>query len=164
MIIGQVVLKGKPIKRILLSGFVLLVISCVMLPFGSSKSRYWPILFPAFIIGTIGNTFIYINTSIAIFRSTPPEIAGTVGAIFNSALVLGSAIGISVISSIESNVEARKGGPTIFDGRAAGLWFLLGIVVVEMLGVVSFFREDQLLEKGSADGTPSSKTEAVEKL
>ena len=65
--------------------------------------------------------FLY---SIALFSITPPEVAGVVGAIFTCALQLGSAAGTAIITSIQTSVEVRHGGPSGFDGRAAGLWFL----------------------------------------
>ena len=55
-------------------------------------------------------------------------MAGTVGAIFNGALQLGSAVGIAAVSSIEQSVEAKNGDPSGYAGRAAAFWFLLGII------------------------------------
>lgn len=52
-------------------------------------------------------------------------MAGTVGAIFNGALQLGSAVGLSVVTSIQTSVEKKHGGPTSYSGRAAVFWFVL---------------------------------------
>ena len=67
-------------------------------------------------------------------------MAGTVGAIFNGALQLGSAIGISAVGSIESSVEEKQGGPAGYAGRAASFWFLLGIGAVEFIAMLVFYR------------------------
>lgn len=54
------VLQSKfPLKYVLLFGFTLLLIGSLLLPFGNSKERYWRIIFPGFLIGTIGNAMIY---------------------------------------------------------------------------------------------------------
>ena len=45
-------------------------------------------------------------------------MAGTVGAIFNGALQLGSAVGIAAVSSIETSVEERSGDEAGYAGRA----------------------------------------------
>jgi hypothetical protein len=91
--------------------------------------------------------------SIAIFASTPSSAAGTVGAIFNSALQLGSAVGIAVVTSIQTSIDG--GGvhtasallPTTkaewtdaYRGRAAAYWFVFTVVVLETLAVLVFFR------------------------
>jgi hypothetical protein len=66
-------------------------------------------------------------------------MAGTVGAIFHSALQCGSAVGLAAITSIETSVEATHGGPQEYAGRAAAFWFLLGIVTLEFISVSIFY-------------------------
>lgn len=70
-------------------------------------------------------------------------MAGTVGAIFNGALQLGSAIGLAAVSSITDSVQEKKDGPgegqdisdADFAGRRAAFWFLFAIVCVELVSV-----------------------------
>ena len=69
-------------------------------------------------------------------------MAGTVGAIFNGALQLGSAIGISAVGSIESGVDAARGADA-YAGRAAAYWFLLAVVAAEWLGMLIFYRPEK---------------------
>lgn len=64
-----------------------------------------------------------------------------VGAIFNSGLQLGSAIGLAVDSSIEAGVEKTHGGFTKYSGRAAVFWWLLSVVIVQALAVLIFYRD-----------------------
>lgn len=66
-------------------------------------------------------------------------MAGTVGAIFNSALQFGSAIGLAAMSSIQSSVEATHGGPHEYAGRAATFWFLTGIVALPFVSMLIFY-------------------------
>ena len=74
------------------------------------------------------------------FQAAPASMAGTVGAIFNGAMLSGSAVGLAAFSSIETSVEATHGGPQEYYGRAAAFWFLFGIVVIEILSVSYFYR------------------------
>jgi len=80
-------------------------------------------------------------------------MAGTVGAIFNSALQLGSAVGIAVITSIQTSIDddgshtASSRLPTTkaewtfaHRGRTAAYWFVFAVVVLETLAVLGFFR------------------------
>jgi hypothetical protein len=77
--------------------------------------------------------------SIAIFQAAPLSMAGTVGAIFNGALQCGSAVGLSVITSLEASVEATHGGSQEYAGRAAAFWFLLAVVALEFISVSIFY-------------------------
>ncbi|KIM21453.1 hypothetical protein M408DRAFT_333472 [Serendipita vermifera MAFF 305830] len=103
---------------------------------------------------------IYSNSSIAIFSYTPPSVAGTVGAVFNCALQLGSAVGLAAVSSITASVDGKT--PTMnppvsefvhhlddiikdmwkdaFKGRAASFWFVLAVLGVLLVCVIVFFR------------------------
>lgn len=91
--------------------------------------------------------------SIAIFASTPSSAAGTVGAIFNSALQLGSSVGIAAVTSIQTSIDGNEVhaasvlGPTskaewtyAYRGRAAAYWFVFAAVVLETLSILVFFR------------------------
>ncbi|RPD56812.1 MFS general substrate transporter [Lentinus tigrinus ALCF2SS1-7] len=127
-------------KWIILFGEGLCIIATILFAFADSPAKYWPYIFPAFVLGSAGAMLSYTHTNIAIFRTSPSSMAGTVGAIFNGALQLGSAIGISAVGSIEASVEATHGGPEMYAGRAAAFWFLLAIVAVEFISMLVFYR------------------------
>ena len=77
-------------------------------------------------------------------------MAGTVGAIFNGALQLGSAVGISAVSSIETSIEEKSGNPSGYAGRAAAFWFMLGIIGCEIISLLIFYRVEA--ERSAPDG------------
>lgn len=68
-------------------------------------------------------------------------MTGVVGAIFNAALQLGSAVGIAAVTSIQASVDTRHGGPVTYRGRRAGLWFVLAVVCAIALAIFVFFRD-----------------------
>lgn len=81
---------------------------------------------------------------------------------FNGALQLGSAIGLAVCSSIETSVEATHGGFDQYFGRAAVLYFFMGLVGVQALGVLIFYRvqpSSSALEGQSLAGSTESVVE-----
>lgn len=129
-------------KWILLFAEVVVAIATILLHFADRPSRYWSYVVPAFILGSGGCMLIYTHAYIAIYRTTPSSMAGTVGAIFNGALQLGSAIGLAAISSIETSVEATHGGPTLYTGRAMTYYFVLALVVVEAIALLVFYKVD----------------------
>ncbi|KAG8839989.1 hypothetical protein FRB91_006637 [Serendipita sp. 411] len=153
--------KYLPHKYILLIGLALSVIATILLPFADAPNTYWRFGFTAFLIGSLGMMVVYANSSIAIFHYTPPSVAGTVGAVFNCALQLGSAVGLAAVSSITTSVDEKshleipitefpsrlheisKGlWKQAYKGRAASYWFLLAILGVEALCVLVFFKVD----------------------
>jgi hypothetical protein len=146
-------------KWILLTAVMLAIIATILLPFGDSPSNYWRFDFPAFIIGSIAMMVVFLNSSIALFSYTPPAVAGTVGAVFNCALQLGSAVGLAAVSGISSSIdEKRTFTPPVtewsgvlnqitksmwkeaFKGRSDAFWFLLAVLGVEAIAVVVFFK------------------------
>ncbi|KAH7912270.1 major facilitator superfamily domain-containing protein [Hygrophoropsis aurantiaca] len=128
-------------KWIILTGLSCVIVSTTLIAIGGGKpDQYWSYIFPALIIGSVGTMLSYTHSNVAIFQAAPASMAGTVGAVFNGALQFGSAIGLAAVSSIESSVEATHGGPDEYTGRAASFWFLLGIVCLEALSVMWFYR------------------------
>ena len=96
-------------------------------------------------------------------------MAGTVGAIFNGALQLGSAIGISAIGSIQSGVAQTHGDSDSYAGRAAAYWFLFAVVAAEFVAMAVFYRvrtEDTTLQSEILiePGVDSEKIAAMGKL
>ncbi|EIN04578.1 MFS general substrate transporter [Punctularia strigosozonata HHB-11173 SS5] len=133
-------------KWIIMAGEGLMIIATILMAFASAREAYWPFVFPAFLLGSTGATLAYTHANIAIFQTSLAEsdkMAGTVGAIFNGALQLGSAVGIAAVTSVESSVEKRSSrGIEGYQGRAAAFWFLLGVVIVETAAVLIFYRRD----------------------
>ncbi|KIM33566.1 hypothetical protein M408DRAFT_61189 [Serendipita vermifera MAFF 305830] len=170
-------------KYILLAGLFLTVVATVLLPFADAPSTYWPLVFPAFTLGTMGAMIIFANSSIAIFSYTPPHVAGTVGAVFNSALQLGSAVGLAAVSSLTTSIDEKTTfeiplsqwsqnldqitssmWKEAYKGRAASYWFLLAILLVLTIAVVVFFKVDvpvheepKPAEKVDVEATPTEK-------
>ncbi|KAF8308262.1 MFS general substrate transporter, partial [Clavulina sp. PMI_390] len=119
----------------------------VLLPFADTPQRYYSFLIPAMIIGTIGTTIVFSGSNIALFMNTPPEMAGVVGGMFNSALQLGLAIGLAVVASITTSVNHSQHSPSsspssYYAGIAAGYWFVLGTVGLMTILVLVFYKPE----------------------
>ncbi|KAJ6478639.1 MFS general substrate transporter [Mycena vitilis] len=128
-------------KWLILSGQLLALVSAVMFVFADTRDKYWPLVFPAFCIGSTGAMASFVHTNLAIFRTAPPSMSGTVGALFNGALQLGSALGLAAATSIESSIEARSpSGAEGYEGRRAAWLFLAAVIATEAVCVAVFFR------------------------
>ncbi|KAF8605943.1 MFS general substrate transporter [Ceratobasidium sp. AG-I] len=150
---GRIARIGEP-KWMILGGLTFALIATVLLPFSAKlHDRYWPLDFPAFIIGTAGTSLVFVLTNINIFRTTPARYAGTVGAVFNAALQLGSAIGSSATTSIQASIDARgPGDGSGFEGRSSALWFLFAFVGLEIIGVAVFFERSVEVSEDEESG------------
>ncbi|KIM87717.1 hypothetical protein PILCRDRAFT_258683 [Piloderma croceum F 1598] len=146
-------------KWMIITGQLLVIIATLLLAFADRAGRYWTFVFPGFVIGSTGAMLCYTHTNIAIFQTTPSSMAGTVGAMFNGALQLGSAMGLAAVTSIETSVEEVHGGFREYHGRAAMFWFLLGIFAMLTLGVLVFYRNQGMPDvSGSKDFRDSEET------
>jgi hypothetical protein len=71
-------------------------------------------------------------------------MSGTVGALFNGALQLGSAVGIAAVTSIESSIEARlPDGAAGYTGRRAAWFLVIAVIATAAIGVAVFYRTDK---------------------
>ena len=71
-------------------------------------------------------------------------MAGTVGAIFNAALQLGSALGVSIVTSIQTNVDMTHPGSSPSDkysGAGAAFEFFLAVLVLATICITIFYRD-----------------------
>jgi hypothetical protein len=101
---------------------------------------------------------LYAQVNISIFKTTPASQSGVVGAILNSALQLGSAVGTAATTAIQTNVDSKQPDPTTsYKGRAAAFWFLLGLIVLELIAFWIFFKPNathvETEPKGGSDVT-----------
>ena len=71
-------------------------------------------------------------------------MSGTVGAIFNGALQVGSAVGLAIGTSIQLSIDAKiersEDIRQTFKGRAASFWFVLAVVALEAVAVAFVYR------------------------
>ena len=91
--------------------------------------------------------------SVAIFRATPPHMAGTVGAIFNGGLQLGSAVGLAIATSIQASVSQKHGSPDDYSGRAAAYWFIFAAAILGAVVMFFFYHTDSDTAPPSAGNT-----------
>ncbi|KAF4578357.1 hypothetical protein EYR36_000168 [Pleurotus pulmonarius] len=160
IILSDVLQKKYRLKYVIMFGMVLTIAGSALLPFADSREKYWRFAFPGLLLGTSGVTVVFTTSNIAVFKVTPPQIAGTVGAVYNCFLELSCAAGVAIITSIQTSVEVHHGGPTGYSGRAAGFWFLFAFVCVLALCTLIFTKntippvkknlEEELKEKMAA--------------
>ncbi|EJD50836.1 MFS general substrate transporter [Auricularia subglabra TFB-10046 SS5] len=158
LVAGPITIFAEPIcnkfefKWTILGAQVLLIISSAIFPFASKSTElsYWQWDFPAMVIGAAGGALLFVTANVAIFHNTPDEISGTVGAIFNSALQLGSAVGSAIVQSLMSGVSASHPEDE-YAGRAAAFWFLFALMVVEAGAVLIFYRRGDHLSHSPSD-------------
>ncbi|KAI9461387.1 major facilitator superfamily domain-containing protein [Boletus coccyginus] len=144
-------------KHILLGGLILMVAGTAFFPFADNMTRYWSTVFPGFLLGTVGTSVVFATTNIAIFATTPPEAAGTVGAVFICALQLGAAVITWVATSIQTSIQPS---PTSFVGRAAAFEFLIGFIVMQIISVLAFVRKTGTLSSPQPEGIGSLVTDS----
>lgn len=147
-------LRSLSAKWVILFGALMMMAALVLFAFADGPDKYWSLVFPGFIIGSAGAMLTNISANIAIFRATPPSMAGTVGAMFNCGLQLGSAVGLAAVGSIQASVQERHGGLADYRGQSAGFWFMLACISLAALAVLVFYRTDTALKIASTVQVP----------
>jgi len=128
-----------------------IVTGTILFAFIDRPSRYWSFGFPALIIGANGTALFYAHVNISVFKSTPASQSGVVGAILNSAFQLSSAVGAAATTAIQTNVDSKQSDPaTSYKGRQAAFWFLLGLIVVEVIAFLIFFKDPSVPAGGDS--------------
>jgi hypothetical protein len=79
--------------------------------------------------------------SIALLAITLKSVSGIVSAVFNSVFQCGAGVGVAVVTSIQTSVQINHGGPNGFQGRAAGLWWIVAFVAVMMVLFLLFMKD-----------------------
>ena len=77
------------------------------------------------------------------FDSTPPQIAGVVGAIFNVSLQLGLALGVAILTSIKTSIDNNRiarGEHPGYAGVADGYWFVFAWVATTAILFSIFYK------------------------
>jgi hypothetical protein len=98
-------------------------------------------MFPGLVLGCIGVIQIFLTSNIAIIASAPHSQSGIVGAVSNAANQLGAAVGAAAITSIQQNIDRKQPDPqTTYKGRQAGFWFMVAVVIVEMVAFIIFYQ------------------------
>ena len=75
--------------------------------------------------------------------NTPPELAGTMGAVFNASLQLGASVSLAIVTTITTSLNARRsaqGLPIGYKGAAAGFWYVLALVGVQIIALLVFYK------------------------
>ena len=49
-------------KRLIVGGLALVTVATVLLPFADTPERYWPFIFPAFLVGSLAAMTVYSTT------------------------------------------------------------------------------------------------------
>lgn len=143
-------------RTTILLGLFLTIPGTILFTFADSKARYWSYMFPGFIIGCAGIVLIFITANVAIIATAPHSQSGIVGAVFNSALQLGAAVGTAAVTSIQQNVDKKQADPaTTYKGRQAGFWFLVAVIIVELIAFIIFYRTPAPIPSND-DATPES--------
>ncbi|THH14444.1 hypothetical protein EW146_g5879 [Bondarzewia mesenterica] len=140
-------------KWLIISGQLLMALAGILGTFADGANKYWRFDFLVFVFGSAGAQLIFTHDNVAIFRTTPPHMAGIVGAIFNGGLQLGSAVGLAVATSIQSSVSQKHGSPNDYSGRAAAYWFIFAAAIVSAIAMLFFYHTDQDTAPPSAGNT-----------
>ncbi|KAL1407455.1 hypothetical protein Q8F55_006888 [Vanrija albida] len=113
-------------------GYVLLV-----QPKRYDAGEYWPFLFPAYLLGSGGNSACFNGISVATMTSVAPEMAGVAGAVLQTAMQVGSAVAFGVQAGL---LTVNEGGIANPGNVHASYFFQLGWSLLWLIGFIVLYK------------------------
>ncbi|KAF2744692.1 MFS general substrate transporter [Sporormia fimetaria CBS 119925] len=128
----------------------------IALPLPTSTS-YWAYIFPAMVLSTSGADTLYPTLTLFTAKSLPLEDQALGGALINAVGQIGRAVGLAIMTAVQTAVIAEKKGVSVEDvggegyklgigdealkvGLRSASWFNMGMGVFAVVVVVVFFR------------------------
>jgi hypothetical protein len=128
----------------------------IALPLPTSTS-YWAYIFPAMILSTCGADTLYPTLTLFTAKSLPHEDQALGGALINAVGQIGRAVGLAIMTAVQTAVIADKkglgvdlvggegyklgaGDEALKVGLRSASWFNTGVGVVAVAVVLLFFR------------------------
>ncbi|RUS15058.1 major facilitator superfamily domain-containing protein [Endogone sp. FLAS-F59071] len=118
--------------NLLILSMIFLMVGPIPIALATSTSSYWQSLFPSFIITTFGLAIGWNTANIMLMSQFVTEQQGLAGGMFNTALQIGSALGLAITTAVSQAVAGVE-GTTEYDlarGYHAVFWMdvVLGAV------------------------------------
>ncbi|TXT09138.1 hypothetical protein VHUM_02612 [Vanrija humicola] len=113
-------------------GYVLMV-----QPKRYDASEYWPFLFPAYLLGSGGNSACFNGISVATMTSVAPEMAGVAGAVLQTAMQVGSAVAFGIQAGL---LTVNPGGVANPGNVHASYFFQLGWSLLWLIGFILLYK------------------------
>ncbi|CEH18117.1 mfs general substrate transporter [Ceraceosorus bombacis] len=122
------VIKYVPVRYTMPVCQLLMVAGALLMSFARDSGDYARLIVPGFLIGNLGMASCFAPVNISLMELCPSGMEGVVGAIFNSAVQVGSGIGIAILALASDSIQpkyitperiAAAGGDTALAERQA---------------------------------------------
>ncbi|WVQ82157.1 hypothetical protein IAT38_004285 [Cryptococcus sp. DSM 104549] len=110
-----------------------------------AHGEYWRWLFPAFVVGTLGNMAAFLGANLTIMTAIPPRMSGVAGATFQVALQIGGVVGLAIQAGL---IARNPGGIANFSNVQRSFWFQFGWAVLDAVMLAVLFRPGKVPAKG----------------
>jgi EmrB/QacA subfamily drug resistance transporter len=142
--VGQQLVGRLGVRRVLTAGLVLDTAALALLVRIPVHGSYVTDLFPAYLLGGLGMSLIFVPMTIAGLTGVTGRDAGIASGLLNTSRQVGGAVGLAVVSSIAASyagrgtLSASAAAGDLTNGLQVGFGVLTGITVVAVLVTVIF--------------------------
>ncbi|KAH8553231.1 major facilitator superfamily domain-containing protein [Umbelopsis sp. PMI_123] len=149
------------VRSLLITGLLMSLASNVGALFYSIELGFWKLIFPMHIILGFGLPLPYVGGQNAMIATAPPSETGTLGAVYNTAGQLGSAVGLAIMTAVITGVNTN--GSTDISGLPgyhAAFYVNIALLGVALIITIIFIKDDpkKSVEDGAADDVSSQAT------
>jgi MFS family permease len=137
-------------RWLMAGGMTVVAICCLLLSTVTLTSSFWH-MFPAFILGGLGMSFVMTPMSAAAMGAAPVAKAGVASGVLNTFRQVGVALGIGIMGAIITNRAAAHGGPppqAFVYGLTFGMKVSAGICFGAAIAAATLVRKYRHAESG----------------
>lgn len=148
------------VRNIMIIGSVMSLAANVGSLYYSPELGFWKLIFPMHIVLALGLPLLYIGGQNAMIATAPPSETGTLGAVYNTAGQLGSAVGMAIMTAVINGVNNGATDMSALPGYHAAFYVNIGLLSISTIVSVLFIKDEPRSTKSSdADIPCRSKSE-----
>jgi EmrB/QacA subfamily drug resistance transporter len=137
---AQAVVGRVGVRRTLLGGLLLSLVSVLLLTRLPVDGHYIPDLFPAFVLGGLGTGFSFVPVTIGALAGVERADAGVASGLINTGRQVGGAIGIAAISTIAQTATHGTSAVAVDHGFRTGFDVLVVLVAAAIAVTAALLR------------------------
>jgi EmrB/QacA subfamily drug resistance transporter len=137
-------------RWLMAGGMSVVAVCCLLLSTVNLQSSFWN-MFPAFILGGLGMSFVMTPMSAAAMGAVSVDKAGVASGVLNTFRQVGVALGIGIMGAIITNRAASHGGPApeaFVYGLTFGMKVSAGICLGGAIAAATLVRKYRHAESG----------------
>jgi EmrB/QacA subfamily drug resistance transporter len=124
-------------RRLVLVGFSLVAIGCLLLARAPSQQSYFATFMPALLIRSFGQGMLIVPIVLSVTSGIRKDDQGIAAGLYNMSQQLGGALGLATVATIASAAATGVGGGVLGEAHGIRIGFLVALGLALVGGVIA---------------------------